>query len=283
MSVKSVKRLAILSLILLLGGCAGGTTPATKTSTPASLPGASGELAELRAVAAKSKQRIDELEARIALLEQESRSLREQGRFKPTETVRIGEPRKRPRPAAKPAPAKDDRPRPVIRLHNAPPPRGSEPLALPKAPPGVPTRLPVAPLPGKRTLPFSSQPPATDDARAAYREALGLVRARDYATALQKLDGFLARFGEHSLSDNAVYWRGEVHYAQRNYQRALKEFEAVLARYPGSNKAADALLKIAMCHHRLGDKQKAAKHFDLVRKQYPNSDAARIASREGSS
>jgi tol-pal system protein YbgF len=85
------------------------------------------------------------------------------------------------------------------------------------------------------------------------------------------------------LSAGATYWRGEVYYAQRRYREALQEFETVVSRYAQNGKAADSLLKLGMCHQRLGDQTSAQRYFRQVIEQYPTSDAARIASREGSS
>jgi tol-pal system protein YbgF len=278
-----VKRFVLVFLMLALAGCAG----ATASSRPSSTSQPSGtKLVQLEERAKAHEQRVRELEARIALLEQEARAARS-APVKPTETVRIGARRRGPEVTHE-APAEA---RPVIRLHEDH--QAPEPLALPAPPPGVPTRLAVVPLPGEaaKAMPAAKVAPALDAApaddsdnpRERYRAALRLLRARDFEAALAAFEEFVARHPGHALTDNAVYWQGEAHYAERRYGEALSQFETVIARFPRSNKLADALLKIGLCHRRLGDDGRAAKYFQRVREQYPNSDAARIASREGSS
>jgi tol-pal system protein YbgF len=278
-----VKRFVLAFLMLALAGCAGATAssrPSTKAGPPAA------KLVQLEERARAQEQRVRELEARIALLEQEARAARSTP-VKPTETVRIGARRREPDVAhGEPAEA-----RPVIRLHEHR--EAPEPLALPAPPPGVPTRLAVVPLPGEaaKAMPATKTAPPrhvsaageAGDPREDYRAALGLLRARNFEAALAAFEAFVARHPGHALTDNAVYWQGEAHYAERRYREALEQFESLVAHYPRSNKLADALLKIGLCHRRLGDGERAAQYFHRVREQYPNSDAARIASREGSS
>jgi tol-pal system protein YbgF len=155
----------------------------------------------------------------------------------------------------------------------------------PAPPPGVATSLAVVPLPGARSEQVLERAEAggQEQARAEYRAALALLRTRRYTDALAAFDIFLQRHPEHALSDNAVYWRGEAHYAERRYEQALQQFAAVLTRFPDSNKAADSLLKVGLCHLRLGNRVEAARYFERVREQYPNSVAAQSAPREGSS
>jgi tol-pal system protein YbgF len=268
--------------MLSLAGCAGAAANSRASSRPAP---AAPKLAQLEERAKAQEQRVRELESRIALLEQEARAARA-APVKPTETVRIGA-RRRGSVEQDAAPE----PRTVIRLHEEQ--QRPEPLVLPTPPPGVATRLAVVPLPGEgaKAMPSSKVTPLAagargdggDDPREQYRAALRLLRAREFGAALAAFQEFLTRHPGHALSDNAVYWQGEAHYAERRYGDALEQFEAVIARYPRSNKLADALLKIGLCHRRLGDDGRAAKYFQRVREQYPNSDAARIASREGSS
>lgn len=84
----------------------------------------------------------------------------------------------------------------------------------------------------------------------------------------------------HAYVGNALYWRGEVRYAQREYARAAAEFQSVLDRLPRRHEAADALLKIGLCQVRMGDRARAHATFLRVREQYPNTEAARAALRE---
>lgn len=162
--------------------------------------------------------------------------------------------------------------------------------ALPTAPPAADPwktltaadaeRLPVVPLPDVRV----ARPRATGaGTRERYRAALRLVNEGRWEDAMPALSSFITDFPHDELVDNARYWRGEVHYAQRRYEQAIADFQGVLARYPGSDKAPDCLLKLGMSHLRLGRRAEATRYFDQVMAQYPKSDAARAAEKEGSS
>jgi tol-pal system protein YbgF len=210
------------------------------------------------------------------------------------ETIRIGAQPDRVRrgewTAEEESASKTDRiARPVLRLRSDQPGDDrARRLELPPPPPGVADKLPVAPLPDIDSDPprrsSKSQEVASGDnvELSAYREALGLVRTRQFAQAQESLIAFLVKFPNHAYSDKALYWLGEVFYAKREYQRALEQFEALSARFSSSEKMPDALLKIGMCYRRLGDVDKARGFFRRVNSQYPKSDAARIALREGS-
>jgi tol-pal system protein YbgF len=175
---------------------------------------------------------------------------------------------------------------PVVRLHQRDlDPVASEPLLLPEPPAGVASRLPVVPLPAERAGKASggaSEPSGESEMREQYRAALRALRDQRWDEALHILSALLSVHPGSALAEQATYWRGEVHYAQRRYREALIDFEAVALR-PSGSKAAEALLKLGLCHQRLGDPLSAERYFRQLREQYPSSDAARIASRENPS
>jgi tol-pal system protein YbgF len=237
------------------------------------------ELSRLTATSAEQTRRIAELDARLALLEQEAHQWRESAEAKHTETIRIGAHRREPEPEAEPA-AKAQSRLPVVRLYEATP--GA--LTLPSPPPGAAAKLAVVPLPEERRETASrADETLSAGARDSYRAAVRLVSERKWDGALFALSQFMEQHPRTGLVASAMYWRGEVFYALRRYDDALREFQGLLSRFPSSDKTADSLLKLGMCHLRLGDQAMAQRYFRQVREQYPKSDAARIASREGSS
>jgi tol-pal system protein YbgF len=274
-----VKREAAICVASMMMGCAsaGQVKPDPDSPASASEPTALRSLAEQNETQA---ERIAELEARLALLEQEARQFRPTAPEKPAETVRIGgERRARDEDELRPqAPA-------IVHLDETDLDRPQdEPLLLPEPPPGVPVGLSVVPLPEQRAGRGQARQHAHhSDARDQYRAALRQVRDRDWDSAYDSLSGFLTVYGDDPMAASATYWRGEVQYAQRRYGAALQDFETVLSRFAGSEKAADALLKVGMCHQRLGDGASAERYFKLLREQFPSSDAARIASVENPS
>jgi tol-pal system protein YbgF len=187
----------------------------------------------------------------------------------------------------------------LLQLYGTPSPidvESSAPLVLPEPPPGVPSRLPVAALPGGEPpeppvdfapsydAPRSSAPPrATENASPVldrYRTALRLVRDRRFDEALRALDQFIAAHPRHPYAVNAVYWQGEVHYALRDYRTALAKFEEVVTRHPDTAKVPDSLLKMALCHRRIGNERRARAILARVRRDFPESVAARLSAQE---
>jgi tol-pal system protein YbgF len=126
----------------------------------------------------------------------------------------------------------------------------------------------------------SAGPGVEDPVVREYRAALGFVEARRWNDALGALARFAAAHPDHPYADNALYWQGEVLYAQREYRRAMEILETMIRRYPRGNKVPDALLRLGYCSLRLGDPERARTYFERVRREHPDSVAARLASRE---
>jgi len=284
-----VKRFTTMSFATFaLAGCAGagharaGAASADDAAAPPTV------VQGLQRESVEQSRRIAELEARLGLLEQEARSFR-QTPGKPSETVRIDTRRDVVETAADSDDEDSPLPRmrvPVVRLHEREgEPAFDEPLALPEPPSGVSPKLAVVPLPGERASKGRHGTPEGSDAsaRERYRAALRALRDRRWDEALEGFTQFLGAHPEHALAEDAMYWRGEAHYAQRHYREALIDFEAVVLRAARGAKTADALLKLGLCHQRLGDQLSAERYFRQLREQYPSSDAARIASRENAS
>ena len=287
------------SAALLAGACGAGTTPPPRAPTP---DAQAEELVSLRARAESQEHRIRELEGMLALARAEARDLRSADVDRHAPSVRIGrdQPRIEPLPLAAEEPAvnEDDGPRPVLRLYGSAARAGADgsvaaPLVLPPAPPGVPGRLPIAPLPGETELPppilgasvLPTEPVPTppDAGETAYRAALLRLRDRQLAEAEVLLSRFLEHFAAHPRKVDALYWRGVVRYAARRYELALHDFRGIVDGHARSERAPDAMLKMAMCHQHMGDTGHARVLFERVRREYPNSVAARMASQEDAS
>jgi tol-pal system protein YbgF len=130
---------------------------------------------------------------------------------------------------------------------------------------------------GSSLAAHSGSRPSTydDDAKHSYDAALTLVNAKHYAEAREALAGFLVKWPDHPMADNAMYWRGECYFAQGDYANAAQEFEGLLSRFPAGNKASDALLKLGISKRKLGDNDAARQRFDRLRREFPKSEAAR--------
>lgn len=290
-----LRPVAICAVGLFLGaGCAARSE--TPSARSAELTRLRRRLAALAAVKAEQARTVTDLRNRIFILEDRVDTNRvEMSRRLPV--VRLA-PAAAHEEATPPEEAVaedvDDGPRPVLRLHERRSYSGAGRLPLrPMASSelGAQDSLPVLPMEGM-PAPGSGAPrrppgpldpsetvsgqDASGEALAAYEAAFALFRARRFDEALASFATFRDRFPRHSYADNALYWRGECHYAKRDYRAALAEFEAAFTRYPSGNKAPDAMLKAAYSRAELGDVPRArATLFRLV-ELFPRSDAARL-------
>ena len=157
---------------------------------------------------------------------------------------------------------------------------------VPEAQGSVPGEAPVAEAPaqpgeapqiGTPKVPPAASKLAADDAVTMYRKAYDKLKTADYKTSAQLFRQLVDLYPAHELADNALYWLGEVDYAQKNYRQALDTFRSVIDTYPTGNKAPDAMLKMGFCQQLLGDKTKARETLQNLIKQYPWSEPARKA------
>ncbi len=109
---------------------------------------------------------------------------------------------------------------------------------------------------------------------AEYQAAFNLLKAGKYDEAAAALRDFLARYPQHELASNAMYWLGEAHYVRRDYPAALAAFEGMIREYPGARKAPDALLKAGYCQYELKRYGPARQALTRLTQDYPESPAA---------
>lgn len=111
-------------------------------------------------------------------------------------------------------------------------------------------------------------------AEAMYNKGQDLFMAGRYEESRGAFSAFLKAYPRHSLSDNALYWIGEAHYAEKDFTKALERFKEVADKYPGENKAPDALLKAGFSHMEMEEGAKARAILEKVVAMYPGTDAA---------
>jgi tol-pal system protein YbgF len=283
-----------LWLVVVVAGCATSPQPKAASAAEGGDDRTEGSLRELAKSQNAQQRRIEELEARLTLLEADARRARGLSE-RPSSTVRIGEREREPSEEAgeelsltaaqRPeAPDASNARRPNVKLHGKPRRSPESNAELPPIPVTNET-LPVVPLPQDRSRARQSEAESvavSDSPTSDYRAALHLVRERRFEDAALALSKFVSDNPDHALIDRAVYWLAEVRYATRDYREALAGFEKVLQRFPNSEKAPDALYKLGMCWRRLGSEDKARSYFRRLRTEFPNSEAAGLASREGS-
>ncbi len=112
------------------------------------------------------------------------------------------------------------------------------------------------------------------DAKRFYDQAYKDLTRGNYALSLVGFGEFLRHSPGSDLADNAQYWIGECHYAQRDYNMAIQEFLKVQETYPRGDKVPAALLKAGFSFLALDDRASARRYLNQVVEQFPNSEEA---------
>jgi tol-pal system protein YbgF len=116
-----------------------------------------------------------------------------------------------------------------------------------------------------------------EDAKQLYDAAYQDMVKGQYELAKQGFTQYLRMLPEGDLADNAQYWIGECHYAQRQYDEAIPAFQTVMAKYPDGDKVAAAMLKLAYSQIALNQKNSAQKNLEALIQRYPQSNEATLA------
>ncbi|MBP2687459.1 MAG: lipoprotein [Deltaproteobacteria bacterium] len=102
-----------------------------------------------------------------------------------------------------------------------------------------------------------------------YEVGVGQVKGGNPKKGREILSDFAAKYPDHKLIPNALYWKGEAFYAEKDYENAILTFQDVVDKYPRGEKAPDAMYT-----------KNARILLDLVQKKYPNSKAAEMAKKK---
>jgi len=116
----------------------------------------------------------------------------------------------------------------------------------------------------------------------AYRTAYAAWRADDPATCIDRFRGFLQTYASSPYADDAAYWMADCYFKQGDFKTAVLRFDDVVNRYPSGNKAPDALYRQGEALMRMGPGygSAAGKAFERVLKEYPDSARAAEAKRQ---
>ncbi len=115
--------------------------------------------------------------------------------------------------------------------------------------------------------------------RQAYDAAYALLQSpkRDYKKAAAAFQAFLKKYPRGELSDNALYWLGEIRFVEGKNEAALANFDELLQRFPDSEKVPGALLKKGYVLQALGRKAEARRTLQLLVDKYPEASVTRMA------
>lgn len=115
------------------------------------------------------------------------------------------------------------------------------------------------------------------DKNSMYSYAYELYRNGKYEESRVKFTEFLAKYPADDLSDNAVYWLGEIRYAEKDYEGAVAEFNRLVTLYPDGNKVPDGLIKMAYSYGSLGKRSESVAVLKKIINDYPGTRAYNLA------
>lgn len=120
--------------------------------------------------------------------------------------------------------------------------------------------------------------PVQESPEQMYQRALDLIRKENqFAEGRKLLEQFVAKYPEHDLYVNALYWNGEALFGEKKYEMAILQLQDVISKYPTHPKAAAAMLKQALAFEALGDPQNARTTMQKLIDEYPNSEQVEAA------
>lgn len=231
--------------------------PATGTpGSPATTPGADmlarmdaleGQMARLTAQVEENQNRMEKMEARLAVLEAGAKagSVPDAGTATPTPA-----PKPVPAPAPTPAAAKPAQPKPVA-TGDAAAKRLAAVRAIPKP---------------------KTEDPGDDEYSYGFR----LFDARFYPESEQQLKLFLQKYPKHKRTSYARNLLGRAYLEDGNPREAAGWFLQNYRTEPKGDRAPDSLLYLAEAMRQLNDKDRACVALDSFRSEYPAEAAGRL-------
>ena len=106
--------------------------------------------------------------------------------------------------------------------------------------------------------------------REAYQSAYGLVRERQFETAVDAFNTFLVSYPFGRFAPNAHYWLGELYLVidPVDPESARQNFQLLLDQYPNDRKVPDALYKLGRVHALKGNFDRSREYLNRVIADY---------------
>lgn len=124
-----------------------------------------------------------------------------------------------------------------------------------------------------RTTAPATVPPAEEIHRQMY---LDFSRG-EFQLAIEESDVFLEEYGDHDLTQEVLFIRGECFMEQKKYFDALKEFSRILQDYPSGSRVPASLLRMAIAYESIGEREIASGVVRRLIREHPYSEEAAVA------
>jgi tol-pal system protein YbgF len=113
-----------------------------------------------------------------------------------------------------------------------------------------------------------------------YKRALTALRAGHTKKALAGFRRFLARHPKHDLADDAQFWLAECHSEQHDLPGAEAEYRRMIETYPNGSKVPDAMLKLGRTLAVEGEAASSRQVYESLARAFPNHEAGRAAAEQ---
>lgn len=109
---------------------------------------------------------------------------------------------------------------------------------------------------------------------------MSAVENGDYRTAQNRLNEFLAQYGDGPLGGEAQHWLGEAYFRSGQGRLAAQTFLSNVTGHPQAPYASDSLLKLGLSMDMIGQTGEACLTLAEVGRRYPGSEADARAAEE---
>lgn len=250
--MKSAYILAIF-IAVAVSGCASQKYDLMMQEMQVNIKNVRDKTSELNKAQSDGAEKIEELNAKIVILEGKLNDINRDIDEIKTQAVKPHEELPVPREIKKEEPKEE--------------PRAEQKVEEPK-------EQPVAAAEEKREE-TAQEEEKVSSPDVLYKEGQDLQNAGKQEEAISAFRSLVKHYPKSSLADNALYWMGEIHFSNKDYPAAVVEFNKVVNDYPGENKAPDALLKLGATYQQMGEKDKATAALKELIARYPKSEAAK--------
>lgn len=133
-------------------------------------------------------------------------------------------------------------------------------------PPGVLGTLPAGPA--------SASVPSAPQARNQFDTALDLLAKARYDDARAAFRSYADSNPGDALTPQAVYWIGDIAFAQKDYAGAARAFAEEIKKYPTSTRGPDSMLKLGQSLIALGQVKEGCMTLGAIPSKYPSASKA---------
>lgn len=119
-----------------------------------------------------------------------------------------------------------------------------------------------------------------EEGQAIYDMALLDRNQGNNDLARQGFSEFLEKYPNSEVADDAIFWLGDLAYAEKNYEEALEYFQQLVNEHPAAEFAPAALYKSRTCLLNLERQEEAWDVGGKLLAEYPNSAEAELLKEE---